>query len=150
VAVKGFFVSEFGKVVDSSDEAAGRLAAVLSDEGIDNLLADAESSGMPVDGVGGLLNRLTSRVLERALEAEMSDHLGYDAGDPAGRGSGSSRNGCSAKTVVSTAGPVSVTVPGDRHSTFVPQIVPKHARRIGAIEDIILSLYARGLSTREI
>lgn len=150
MAARGFFVPKQEKVVDSSNEAARRLAAVLSDEAIDNLLADAESSGTPVDGVGGLLNRLTSRVLERALETEMTDHLGYEAGDPAGHGSGNSRNGHSAKTVATTAGPVSVTVPRDRNSTFAPQIVPKHGRRIGAIDDIILSLYARGLSTREI
>ncbi|SDU75543.1 Transposase, Mutator family [Jiangella alkaliphila] len=80
----------------------------------------------------------------------MTDHLGYEPGDPAGRGSGNSRNGRSAKTVATTAGPVNVTVPRDRNSTFAPQIVPKHSRRVGAIEDIILSLYARGLSTREI
>ena len=69
-------MSEQEKVVSDSDEAARRLAESLSDEAIDNLLADAESSGTPVDGVDGLLNRLTSRVLERALETEMTDHLG--------------------------------------------------------------------------
>lgn len=139
-----------GKVVGDSDEAARRLSEALSDEAIDNLLADAESSGTPVDGVDGLLNRLTSRVLERALETELADHLGYEHGDPAGRGSGNSRNGHSSKKVATTAGPVDIRVPRDRNSTFEPQIVRKHARRIGSIEDMILSLYARGLSTREI
>lgn len=143
-------MSEQKKVVSDSDEAARRLVEALSDEAIDNLLADAESSGTPVDGVDGLLNRLTSRVLERALETEMTDHLGYESGDSAGRGSGNSRNGYSAKKVATTAGNVDIKVPRDRHSKFEPQIVPKHARRIGAIEDMILSLYARGLSTREI
>src|SRR5690625_3457683 len=80
----------------------------------------------------------------------MSDHRGYEAGERAGHGSGNSRNGHSSKTVATTAGPVQITVPRDRNSTFTPQIVPKHSRRLGAIEDIILSLYARGLSTREI
>ena len=134
-----------------ADEAAGRrLARALSAESIDALLRDARSAGAPLDGAEGLLNQMTKAVLERALQAEMVDHLGYDAGDPAGRGSGNSRNGKTRKTVSTTNGPVDIEVPRDRKGTFTPTIVPKRARRLGNIDDMILSLYSRGLTTRDI
>jgi transposase-like protein len=93
---------------------------------------------------------MTKAVLERALAEEMTDHVGYEHGDPAGNGSGNSRNGYSGKTVSTTAGPVRIEVPRDRRGTFTPTIVPKHSRRIGQIDDMILSLYSRGMSTRDI
>jgi len=137
---------------DSSADslAAGRLASAFSSETIDALLADARSSGTPIDGVDGLLNQLTKAVLERALAEEMNNHLGYEHGDPAGHGSGNSRNGHSEKTVSTTAGPVRITVPRDRNGSFEPTIVPKRARRVGQIDDMILSLYSRGMTTRDI
>ena len=122
----------------------------MSPSTIDSLIKDAKASGTPLDGVDGLLNQITKAVLERALEAEMSEHLGYEAGDPAGRGTGNSRNGRSSKTVATTNGPVDMRIPRDRNSTFEPRIVPKHARRVGNIEDMILSLYSRGMTTRDI
>jgi putative transposase len=97
-----------------------------------------------------LLNQITKAVLDRALEAEMTGHLGYEVGDPAGRGTGNSRNGKTTKTVSTTNGPVDVAVPRDRKSTFEPRIVPKRARRLGTIDDMILSLYSRGMTTRDI
>ena len=133
-----------------SQKAAQRLAESLSPSAIDSLIKDAKSSGTPLDGVDGLLNQLTKAVLERALEAEMTDHLGYESGDPAGRGTGNSRNGGTSKTVATRNGPVEMRVPRDRNSSFEPRIVPKHARRIGNIEDMILSLYSRGMTTRDI
>lgn len=133
------------------DEAAGRrLAEAFSPATIDALLKDAKSAGTPIDGVDGLLNQMTKAVLERALQAELTDHLGYDAGDPAGRGTGNSRNGRSTKTVSTRNGPVDIEVPRDRNGSFEPQIVPKRARRIGNIDDMILSLYSRGMTTRDI
>jgi putative transposase len=135
----------------SSDrQAAQRLAEARSPSPIDSLIEDAKASGTPLDGVDGLLNRITKAVLERALEAELSDHLGYEAGDPSGRGRGNSRNGKTSKTVATTNGPVEMRVPRDRNSTFELRIVPKHARRIGNMEDMILSLYSRGMTTRDI
>ncbi len=131
-------------------DAAARLAQVLQPAAIDRLLADAEASGTPIDGVDGLLAQMTKAVLERVLETEMSDHLGYERGDASGNGSGNSRNGHGAKTVHTTAGPVTIAVPRDRHGEFEPRIVPKGARRLGQIDDMILSLYARGMSTRDI
>ena len=117
---------------------------------MDALLADAEASGTPIDGPDGLLAQITKSVLERALDVEIADHLGYEHGDPAGNGSGNSRNGHGRKTVLTTSGPVDLEVPRDRNGTFDPQIVPKRKRRLGQVEDMILSLYARGMSTRDI
>lgn len=132
------------------NEAAKQLAQVLPPAAVDALLADAEASGTPIDGPDGLLAQITKSVLERALDVEITDHLGYEHGDPAGNGSGNSRNGHGRKTVLTTAGPVDLEVPRDRNGTFDPQIVPKRRRRLGQVEDMILSLYARGMSTRDI
>lgn len=130
--------------------AAQRLAEALSPATIDSLIKAANSSATPLDGVDGLLNQITKAVVDRVLEAEMTGHLGYEVGDPAGRGTGNSRNGRTTKTVSTTNGPVNVAVPRDRNGTFEPRIVPKHARRLGNIDDMILSLYSRGMTTRDI
>ena len=130
--------------------AAARLADLVSPEAVDRMLADADAAGMAVDGPGGLLSQLTKTVLERALGAELDDHLGYVKGDPAGNGSGNSRNGSYDKTVTTAAGPVRVGVPRDRNGSFAPKIVPKGQRRLGQVDDMILSLYARGMTTRDI
>ena len=142
--------AESDSSADSSVEASRRLAEAFDPAAIDALLRDAKSAGTPIDGVDGLLNRMTKAVLERALQAEMTDHLGYERDDPAGAGSGNSRNGMSVKTISTANGPVQITVPRDRNGEFEPQIVPKRARRVGQIDELILSLYARGLSTRDI
>lgn len=130
--------------------AARRLAELLSPERVDSLLADAEASGVAVDGPNGLINQMIKAVLERALDVEMADHLGYERGDPAGVGSGNSRNGHTIKTVITSAGQTRIEVPRDRNSSFEPQIVPKRRRRLGNTTDMILSLYARGMTTRDI
>lgn len=132
------------------NDSADRQVSALSPELIEALVDKARTAGGPVDGVNDLLNQLTKAVLERALAEEMTDHLGYDHGDPAGNGSGNSRNGHSGKTVSTTAGPVRIEVPRDRNSTFEPRMVPKRSRRIGQLDDMILSLYARGMTTRDI
>ncbi len=138
-------------VVPGPEEiAAGRLADLVSPEAVDRMLADAEQAGMALDGPGGLLNQLTRTVLERALGAELDDHLGYVKGDPAGNGSGNSRNGSYDKTVTTAAGPVRFGVPRDRNGSFEPRIVAKGQRRLGQVDDMILSLYARGMTTRDI
>ena len=114
------------------------------------LLAQAKEQGIELVGPGGLLNQLTGSVLETALEEEMAEHLGYDKHDPAGRGSGNSRNGTRAKTVLTEIGPVQIEVPRDTNGSFDPQIVRKRQRRLGGIDQVILSLSARGLTTGEI
>jgi putative transposase len=126
------------------------VSSLLSADVIEALVDKARNSGGPVDGVNELLNQLTKAVLERALNEEITDHLGYEHGDPAGHASGNSRNGKSGKTVSMVAGPVRIDVPRDRNSSFEPRIVPKGARRVGPLDDMILSLYSRGMSTRDI
>jgi putative transposase len=114
------------------------------------LLAQAKEQGIELVGPGGLLNRLTKNVLETALEAEMEEHLGYGKHDVAGRGSGNSRNGTRTKTVMTEIGPVEIDVPRDTGSTFDPQIVKKRQRRLTGVDEIVLSLSAKGLTTGEI
>lgn len=101
-------------------------------------------------GEQGLLKRFTKAVLERALGGELTEHLGYEKHDPAGRGSGNSRNGTTAKTLKGKSGEIQVDVPRDRNGTFEPQIVKKHQTRFDGFDDKILSMYARGMTTRDI
>ena len=136
-------------MTDTAD-AQNPLAGVLSADQVDALVNAAEDLGEGRHGVEELLSRMTQAVLERALETEMSDHLGYEAGDPAGAGTGNSRNGKTTKSVQTLQGPVQITVPRDRNGSFEPVIVPKRSRRLGRVEDMILSLYARGMTTRDI
>jgi len=116
---------------------------------IDKLLGDYQK---PEDLIGknGLLKQLTKALVERALNAELTHHLGYEKNDADGRGSGNSRNGVSRKTVTGDFGEVEIEVPRDREGDFEPQIVGKHQRRFTGFDDKILSMYARGMSTREI
>ena len=116
---------------------------------IDKLLADYKG---PEDLIGeqGLLKQLTKALVERAMQAELTHHLGYPKHDPAGRGSGNARNGVSRKTLQGDFGEAVIEVPRDRNGTFAPQIVPPHERRFRGFDDKILSLYARGMTTREI
>lgn len=143
-------MSQDTTIEDREAEASRRLAEALDPSVIDALLADAKSAGTPIDGTDGLLNKMTQAVIERMLQAEMTHELGYEYGDPAGAGSGNSRNGHSTKTVSTLSGPVTISVPRDRNGEFEPKIVPKGARRLGQIDEMILSLYARGLTTRDI
>ena len=121
----------------------------LRPELLDELLSGYEQ---PEDllGEAGLFRQLKKALLERALGAELSAHLGYEKGDPAGRGTGNSRNGTSAKTVLTEEGELDLAVPRDRNGTFEPLIVPKGARRLDGFDDRIVSLYARGMTVREI
>jgi transposase-like protein len=99
---------------------------------------------------GGLLSQLTKTVLETALEAEMTEHVGYEKHDPTGRGTPNSRNGTRSKTVFTEIGPVEIDVPRDTNSSFEPQIVKKHQRRLTGVDEIVLSLTAKALTTGEI
>lgn len=121
----------------------------IEDEIIDNLLKDYKG---PEDLIGenGLLKELTKRLLERAMSAEMTEHVGYEKHASAGNNSGNSRNGKTAKTLKGTFGTLPIEVPRDRNGTFEPQIIGKHQTRFTGFDENIISLYARGLSTREI
>jgi len=112
------------------------------------LVAEARSQGLSLVGEGGLLGELTKMVLESALEGEISDHLGYPSGDPVGCNGGNSRHGRRSTTVLTEIGPVEVDVPRDRQSTFEPTIVAKRQRRLSGVEDLVVSLSAKGLDDR--
>ena len=114
------------------------------------LVAQARSDGLGLIGPDGLLTGLTKQVLETALEVEMDDHLGYEHGDRTSKDTGNERNGKRAKTVTTEIGPVEVEVPRDRDGTFEPVIVKKRQRRLNGVDQIVLSLTARGLTTGEI
>jgi putative transposase len=111
----------------------------------------ARERGLSLTGPDGLLKHLTKTVIETALSEEMSEHQGYEKHDPAGAGTGNIRNGTRSKTVLTEAsGPVEIEVPRDRAGTFEPQIVKKGQRRLNGVDKIVLSLYAKGLTTGEI
>jgi putative transposase len=114
------------------------------------LVEQARAEGVELIGPGGLLTGLTKSVLETALETEMSEHLGYDKHDAMGRNGANSRNGTRTKTVLTEIGPVEIEVPRDRDGSFEPAIVRKRQRRLDGIDQIVLSLTARGLTTGEI
>jgi len=116
---------------------------------LDELLA-GYSKPEDLTGPEGLLKQLTGALVERALEAELTDHLGYDEHAVEGRGSGNSRNGSGSKTLQTEQGPVPIEVPRDRNGTFEPQLVKKHQRRFTGFDDKILGMYARGMSVRDI
>lgn len=120
-----------------------------TDELLDILMKDYKK---PEDLIGenGLLKQLTKRLLERAMQAEMTDHLGYEKHAPAGKKSGNSRNGGYKKTVTGEFGNLDVAVPRDRNSTFEPVIIPKGESRFAGFDDKIISMYARGMTTRDI
>jgi putative transposase len=129
-------------------ELGGREAAEL--ELARQLAERAQAEGLALTGPGGLLGRLTKVVLEGALEGELDAHLGYAKHDPAGRDGGNSRNGHRAKTVITEAGPVEIDMPRDRDSSFAPKIVAKRQRRLGGVDDMVISLVAKGLTTGEV
>src|ERR1700761_3338295 len=115
------------------------------------LVRMAREQGLSLTGPDGLLKQLTKTVIETALSEEMTEHLGYEKHDPAGAGTGNIRNGTRGKTVLTEAsGPVEIEVPRDRAGTFEPQIVKKRQRRLNGVDEIVLSLYAKGLTTGEI
>lgn len=130
--------------------AAVTEGAVDTKKLAEQLLAQAKEQGIDLVGPGGLLNQLTKTVLETALEAEMTEHVGYEKHDPAGRGTGNSRNGTRSKTVITEIGPVDIDVPRDTSSSFDPKIVKKRQRRLSGVDGIVLSLTAKGLTTGEI
>jgi putative transposase len=123
------------------------MASDFSPEILDQLLA-GYSKPEDLTSDDGIFKRLKKALIERALGAELSEHLGYEKGDPAGRGSGNSRNGTSAKTVLTEDGEVQIGVPRDRAGTFEPQLIAKGQTRFDGFDDKIISLYARGMTVR--
>jgi putative transposase len=133
----------------SLDDVSEDLKRRLPDGVVDELLAGARGEEEIV-GPGGVLAQLTKRLVERALEVELTDHLGYEShAEPPG-GVGNTRNGSTAKTLITESGAVRVATPRDRNGSFEPQLVRKRQRRFEGFDEKILALYSRGLSTREI
>src|SRR5438132_6388004 len=131
------------------DQAGPELSAA-DEQVLRELTERARGGGLKLTGEGGLLGRLTKMVIEGALEGELDDHLGYGKHDPEGRNGGNSRNGHRAKTVLTDTGPVEFTVPRDRDSSFEPKIIAKRQRRLTGVDDLVISLSAKGLTHGEI
>jgi transposase-like protein len=126
------------------------MATDFSPEILDQILAGGSLKPGDLAGEDGLFRRLKKALLERALGAELTHHLGYEKGDPAGRGSGNSRNGTSSKALLTDDGEIEIEVPRDRAGTFEPVIVAKGQTRFDGFDEKIISLYGRGMTVREI
>ena len=127
--------------------------ATTKDELIEQLLKDVDFSKLTpeqITGESGLLKQLTKRIVEKAMNAEMKDHLGYEMNNPDGNNSGNSRNGKSKKTILTEIGNIDIAIPRDRNAEFEPKIIKKHQRRFEGFDDKIISMYARGMTTRDI
>jgi len=136
-------LDDVAKKKDAEQSAEQQAAA--------ELVRLAAERGLSLTGPDGLLKHLTKTVLETALSEELTEHLGYEKHDPAGAGTGNIRNGTRSKTVLTEhSGSVEIEVPRDRAGTFEPQIVRKRQRRLSGVDEIVLSLYAKGLTTGEI
>ncbi|MBV8401540.1 MAG: transposase, partial [Acetobacteraceae bacterium] len=136
---------------ETTEKGQDGVGLSAADEQLIRELTDrARTGGLRLTGEGGLLGKLTKMVIESALEGELDDHLGYEKNDPAGRDGGNSRNGYRAKTVITDTGPVEITVPRDRESSFEPKIVAKRQRRLTGVDDMVISLSAKGLTHGEI
>ncbi|MDT0197485.1 IS256 family transposase [Arthrobacter sp. AB6] len=122
----------------------------VDEELVRQLTERARAEGLQLAGEGGLLQKLTKLVMESALDGELDDHLGYGKHDPAGRDGGNSRNGRRSKTLLTEAGPVEISVPRDRDGSFEPRIVAKRQRRLTGVDDLVISLSAKGLTHGEI
>ena len=125
------------------------LRGKLPDELVDELLGGAKTEE-EIFGQGGLFNQLTKRLVERAMEVELTDHLGYEPHQEPPGGAGNTRNGSTPKTLATEHGPVPIETPRDRQGTFEPKIVRKRQRRFEGFDEKILALYSRGMSTRDI
>jgi putative transposase len=136
------------EVMGSAEQEA---VSQLVDAGLlDELMAQVDAGELQLTGEGGFLPGLIKAVLERGLAAELTGHLGYEKGDPAGRGSPNSRNGSTPKTIATEVGDVALATPRDRAGSFEPRLVPKGARRVGGLDEMIISLYAGGMTVRDI
>ena len=135
---------------ESEKKIDERTGPVIDDDTVDRLMAQVDAEGLELLGPDGVLTELTSRIMNRALEAEMTDHLGYEKGDIAGWGSGNVRNGTYSKRILTDAGGIPIAVPRDRNGTFEPQLIPKRQRRISGFNELVIGLVARGMTTRDV
>jgi putative transposase len=143
-------MQDTAKVPSKREDGRPAPKPLVDEELADQLLGKAQEQGAELLGPDGLLSQVTKAVLERALAEEMTGHLGYEKHDPAGRGSGNSRNGTTGKTVLTDIGAVDLAVPRDRDGSFEPQVVRKGQTRLNGFNERIIALYARGMTTRDI
>ena len=142
---------ELGTMPSVEPVPARRVVDELIEAGVfDELLERIDERGLQLTGEGGFLPEMIKAVLERGLQAELTDHLGYERGDRAGWGSPNSRNGSTPKTVATEVGDVGLATPRDRVGSFEPRLVPKGARRVGGLDEMIISLYAGGMTIADI
>ena len=124
------------------------MASHDTDRMIDDLLKGKKPE--EILGKGGLLKELTKRLVERALEGEMTEHLGYEKHSVQGKNTGNSRNGRTEKQVITDSGEIGIEVPRDRNGDFEPKVVGKRQRRLPGFDEKVIALYSRGMTTREI
>lgn len=117
---------------------------------LDDLFAKIDAGEVQLDGDGGFIRQLIKTGLERGLQAELTEHVGYEKGDPEAALHDNSRNGSFPKTVGTTAGEVELRIPRDRNGTFTPRLVPTGSRRLSQLDEMIISLYAGGMTVRDI
>src|ERR1700755_432720 len=129
---------------------ADAVEALRASGVLDDVLAKIDAGQLQLTGEGGFLPEMVKAVLERGLAAELTEHLGDEKGDPVGRELPNARNGFSGKTVASAVGDVGLAIPRDRNGSFTPTLVPKGSRRLGGLDDMIISLYAGGMTIRDI
>lgn len=148
-ATDGFVPGSFEVMADRG-ERKDYTRELVASGALGKVFDSIDSGELRLTGEGGFIPSMIKAVLERALQAELSSHLGYEKNEAAGRGSGNSRNGTSPKTLITEAGPVPLDVPRDRNGVFAPRLVPKGMRRTGGLGDMIISLYAGGMTIRDI
>ena len=129
---------------------ADAVEALRASGVLDDVLAKIDAGQLQLTGEGGVLPEMVKAVLERGLAAELTEHLGYEKGDPIGRELPNARNGFTPKTVASEVGDVGLAIPRDRDGSFAPTLVPKGSRRVGGLDEMIISLYAGGMTIRDI
>ena len=143
-------ITSFGKPPEEPKTARETVRQMVDAGLFDELMDRVDEGSLQLTGEGGFLPEMIKAVLERGLQAELTDHLGYEKGDPAGRGSPNSRNGTTPKVVATEVGEVALDGPRDRAGTFDPRLVPKGSRRVGGLDEMIISLYAGGMTVRDI
>ena len=149
--VKDYKKDAAARRADRADQPGSKAAAELAASGaLDGLFAKIDSGEIELTGDGGFIGGLIKATLERGLQAELTSHLGYEKGDPEASLVSNSRNGSTPKTVAAQTGEVELAIPRDRDGSFTPVLVPKGSRRLSGLDEMIISLYAGGMTVRDI
>jgi len=146
----GIGVSPLGTTEEQPRTARAAVKKMVEAGLFDHVFEGIDEGGLALTGEGGFLPEMVKAVLERGLKSELTEHLGYEHGERVGRAVGNARNGSTPKTVSSEVGEVELDTPRDRAGSFEPRLVPKGVRRIGGLEEMIISLYAGGMTVRDI